>query len=194
MSSASQKNGHRTYLRIVSKEKARLYDQTVMPTHYVGTIRDESRLAYATLSQTLKDHLWVSFDVSAIRVTADGKPYHKDNQYYFSLAHSDHYIACAVGFSEMGVDIEDTKNIPQKIHAKFMTETEIIARVDPLLTWVTKEAYSKLLGLGLRFSFSKHPAADMRDEYFHAIQQGADYMCALFCADKDTDITVGVIA
>lgn len=194
MSSVNQKNRHKVCLRIVSKEKARLYEQTAMPEHYVGTIRDESRLAYATLAHLLEEQFSTSFEASAIHAAADGKPYHKDNQYHFSLAHSDQYIACALGYSEMGVDIEDSKDISQKIHSKFMTEIEVTERVDPLVTWVTKEAYSKLQGLGLRLSFSKHSATEMRDEYLHTIQQGADYICVLFCANKDVDITVGVIA
>lgn len=193
MNSANQKNRHKVYLLIVSKEKAGSYKQASMPSHYDGTIRDESRLAYATLAQLLESQFSMSFDVSAIHVTADGKPYHKDNQYFFSLAHSDRYIACALGFSEMGVDIEDSKDVSQKIHTKFMTETEIIERVDPLVTWVTKEAYSKLRGIGLRLSFNKHSAAEMRDEYLHTIQLGEDYICALFCTNTEAEITVEVI-
>lgn len=193
MNSTNQKNRHAVYLHIVSKEKAKLYKQTTMPSHYTGTVRDESRLAYATLAELLEHQFGVSFDATAIQATAEGKPHHKDNLYHFSLAHSDHYIACAVGFSEVGVDIEGSKNISQKIHSKFMTDAEVMERVDPLVTWVTKEAYSKLRGIGLQLSFSKHSAAEMRDEYLHTIQLGEDYICALFCTNTDAEITVEVI-
>lgn len=191
--SVARKRNNPLYLVIVSKDSAKKYQQVTMPTHYSGTIREESRLAHAVLARVLKERLGISYDEAAIDVTNYGKPHQKNDQYYFSLAHSSKYIACAVGYSDLGVDIEQTKKIPKKLHSKIMTESEIVERVDPLSAWVMKEAYSKLRGLGLRLSFHRRSVTEMQAEYPHTLQQASDYICALFYSDKDANLTIEVV-
>lgn len=188
----NQVSRHSAYLSIIGKESASVYKQVDMPPHYTGTIRDESRLAYAVLAHSLKEHLGLSFDATTIRVTKDGKPFHKDNEYYFSLAHSNKYIACVIGLSNLGVDIEQPREIPKKLYSKILTEAEIKEDYNPLLTWVIKEAYSKLQGLGLRLAFNKHAEIEMRHKYPHVIQETADYICVLFYTYENTDLNIKV--
>lgn len=180
------------YLSIIGKERASVYKQVDMLPHYTGSIRDESRLAYAVLANSLKEHLGLPFDATTIRVTKDGKPFQKDNEYYFSLAHSNEYIACAIGLSNLGVDIEQPREISKKLYSKILTEAEIKEDYNPLLTWVIKEAYSKFQGLGLRLAFNKHAEIEMRHKCPHVIQETADYVCALFYTNENTDLNIKV--
>ncbi len=194
MSLLSTGREHPLYLTVVSKDKAREYPHVEMPAHYISTIREESRLAYAVLAKVLQDRFNVVYCADTIYVTSYGKPYNSDNQYYFSLSHSNDFIACAVGQCEVGVDIEQPKKIHEKLHPKIMTKSEIAEQADPLSTWIIKEAYSKLQGLGLYLPFSEKTVVAMQNEYPHTIQNTAHYICALFYIDKNAAISIEMTA
>ena len=47
-------------------------------------------------------------------------------------------------------------------------------------------------GLGLRIAFNKHAEIEMRHKYPHVIQETADYVCALFYTNENTDLNIKV--
>jgi len=99
----------------------------------------------------------------AYSVENSGKPYWEPNQKmpisvyqtpFLSISHSGRYVALSLSYYEVGVDIQQRKNInTDRISDRFFTEREsaLIAR-DPELfftIWSRKEAWGKCEGGGL---------------------------------------------
>lgn len=165
--------------------------KVAVPRHYNGTVRSETNLAYALLSQILQSFTGKQYNASDIHVTSKGKPYHYANDYFFSYAHTSDYIACVVSASEVGLDLEQPRVIPKKLHSKIVTIEEMQTEVDPLLAWVVKEAYSKLVGEGLGLGFSRYSMAKLLDDTNNLVMQNNDYTLAVFCSDQSAKITQG---
>ena len=84
----------------------------------------------------------------------NGKPYLKGgNLPYFSLAHSDHFVVCAVDNSPIGIDIEPLSPIRPAVLRRCFSEKEQawIGDNSERFTrlWTMKEAYMKMTGTGL---------------------------------------------
>lgn len=186
----NQEGIHKVFLRIVSKEQAGAYKQVNIPQHYTSTIRDESRLAYAVLARSLKEDLGLMYDAATIYVTKDGKPFHEDNEYYFSFTHSDIYIACAIADEEVGVDIEQARTIKPQLLRKILTPEEINDSVNPIRAWVIKEAYGKFIGLGIGLGFTTLSAESLQNKYPNIILDEKSFICSLFYTNPDTDVQV----
>lgn len=178
------------YLYIVSKRIAMSYTTIELPGHYTGTVREESKLSYATLSVILHSKFGVTFNPQDILVTKEGKPYQKNNAYHFSYAHCTDYIACAVGSEKIGVDIEQPREVPDKIYSKILTNTEITNRVNPLYSWVIKEAYTKLGNPESRIIFSSRAAEELLQRAPSVIVQTIECLCALFHTKKSTKVII----
>ncbi len=104
------------------------------------------------LLKWMLDYLGMEF--CDIGISDYGKPYFKSGDIRFNYSHSNNYIACAVSFFEVGVDIEDTgRKISDRVSNRYLDgERDIKKRLEK---WVRKEAYGKLKGLGLLIDFSK---------------------------------------
>ena len=82
-----------------------------------------------------------------------GKPYIKNNPIYFNISHSKEYIVCAVSDSEIGVDIEHlTYNAATAKRICTEDELKLVKNAhDFTKIWVKKEAYIKMIGIGLEY-------------------------------------------
>ncbi len=94
-----------------------------------------------------------------------GKPYIRDNPFYFSISHSDDYVFFAASQQEIGADIQKKCKVKMnQIMGRFFAEgkenikkdlpdkTEQIEKIDSdtfFRLWTKKEAYGKLLGVGV---------------------------------------------
>lgn len=94
---------------------------------------------------------------SDILYTENGKPYFKDNDLYFSIAHTKNAIALAVSEKPIGVDIEKIRDTKNDIAKRFFTSDEnkfINSSSDKgqafFEIWTKKEAYLKQVGTGLK--------------------------------------------
>lgn len=96
----------------------------------------------------------------AVKYGEKGKPYLKDDAFFFNLSHSGEYAACAVSDREIGVDIQQcVPAAAERLAERFFSETERRAletcgtkeerQALFFRLWARKEAYGKLLGEGV---------------------------------------------
>ena len=86
-----------------------------------------------------------------------GKPYLKNNNWYFNISHSFNYIITTISDKEIGIDIEKIRNTPLNVINYFATQNEkkyilankkyIFERIFKIYT--LKEAYFKMKGENL---------------------------------------------
>ncbi|WP_304508544.1 4'-phosphopantetheinyl transferase family protein [Anaerotignum sp.] len=96
-----------------------------------------------------------------IEVTANGKPYLPNKEYYFSLSHSGRYAICTFSKVPVGCDIEKTRDkLPRttKIFSiqeekEFITLEEKEKRQIFFQLWTCKESITKLIGKGIAYPF-----------------------------------------
>lgn len=86
--------------------------------------------------------------------TENGKPYIKNNPFYFSLSHSGKNAAAAVSEFPVGIDIEAVGNIKDSVIRHVCTENEIKyineTGIESFFKiWTYKEAYFKTTGDGI---------------------------------------------
>ena len=140
--------------------------------------REESRKAYSLLKQMMRMGK-ISFDISNIGITANGKPYFIDNRIKFNYSHSMHYIACVLSDCEVGIDIEDDFKISKEASFLYLNKSSSNLRYQ----WVMKEAYFKLKGDFSDEEFKKIKVDDI--DLFHHIIEKDNYFCVVFCEKKD---------
>lgn len=111
--------------------------------------------AYLLLDKMLGD---VSITSYEIKKTEFGKPYIENNPVYFSIAHTDGLVCCAVSTSECGIDCEKIapRDKIKEMSERYFTENEIkvieksgYSYEEFLRIWTCKEAIGKRLGCGL---------------------------------------------
>ena len=101
----------------------------------------------------------------------NGKPYFKNYPLQFNLSHSGSYVFCGVSHQEIGVDIQEIRDVKEVSLAKrFFSERESMAlefcendeeRSQLFFRmWTRKEAYGKLTGQGLAGIMKKDLWAD----------------------------------
>jgi len=82
-----------------------------------------------------------------------GKPYLKNNSFYFSLSHSKGVIGFIKSDKEIGLDIELIRDYDySKVSKRVLNDNDLLNVVDSvsfLKIWTIKEAFIKYLGVGL---------------------------------------------
>lgn len=89
---------------------------------------------------------------------------HKENQYFVNLSHTESIVVAAISNHSVGIDIELKRRSARRVISRVMTEAEKTWISDELLLpereietsiflWSAKEAFSKALGLGMKFGF-----------------------------------------
>lgn len=115
-----------------------------------------SNYAWHILENILKDYS-IELNKDKIIYNSNGKPYLKEEQIYFNIAHSNDLVAIAVSDSEVGIDIEQIDNLSymleNKIYEKWLDQRSIkdmLKEKNKLqyLTkeWVIRESLIKLFG------------------------------------------------
>lgn len=93
-----------------------------------------------------------------------GKPFLPGNRIYFSISHSENYVAYAIAKKEVGIDIQaqrtfsNLNGLIEKVchpNERVLLEKSLNRESDFLKIWNLKEAYSKCVGLGIQTQFSK---------------------------------------
>lgn len=104
-----------------------------------------------------------------IEVTAKGKPFLPNNEYFFSMSHSGKFAICAFSDSPIGCDIEKLRDNFPRVTKKILTadedatfqtldESEQIAFFFRL--WTCKESVTKWIGKGIAYPFVNFSAME----------------------------------
>lgn len=109
--------------------------------------------ADALCRKAISEFCGVNADEILIALSPFGKPYIKNLPVYFSISHSGDFAVCAVSNEEIGIDIEQIRQVHPRIHEKFCTESEAeyirTTENGIFKIWTLKEAYFKCIGTGL---------------------------------------------
>ena len=142
-------------------------------------VKLETNQAMTLLKKQLN---YLDLKLPEIRISANGKPYFKNSNLFFNYSHSKNYIACAVSFYEVGIDIEETtRNINDNIAKKYLDNVN--GNKKRIETWVKKESYSKLKGLGLKIGFQNIKLSEIKTKNLYIKEK--KYMCSIYCDNED---------
>ena len=143
--------------------------------------KNETKQAKIILKKMLD---YLEKNIPEIYISLNGKPYFKDSNIYFNYSHSKNYIACAISYYEIGIDIEETtRKINDDIAKKYLDN--VIGNEKRIETWVKKESYSKLKGLGLQMKFQNIKLDKIKTK--NLFISGKDYMCSIYCDNDDVE-------
>ncbi len=121
---------------------------------------EDNRLRAMSAGMLIKD-MCDKLDIAYPKVLRDehGKPYIEGHpEIYFNISHSGMFAVLAYGDKPVGIDIQETRNVTESFARRILNESEYDSydMSDPKAicrVWTVKEAYSKLLGLGLGYDF-----------------------------------------
>lgn len=94
-----------------------------------------------------------------IKVDSFGKPYLPNENIYFNISHSGNYVVLVSDDNEIGIDIEEIREIPEGVANRCFTTDEInylnanYSEVNFYKIWTAKESILKAIGKG----FSVNP-------------------------------------
>lgn len=107
------------------------------------------------LLKAMQDKGFKHFSFSEIQYQSSGKPF-VNSGLYFNMSHNGRFLACGVGEVELGLDVEEMKEIDWEIFRSYFSSTEwdLIQKAERPLAqfyqyWTVKEAILKLIGTGL---------------------------------------------
>ena len=115
-------------------------------------VQKEKLFAWELLRRTVEEKLNIPFESLKIEKSPAGK--WKADGICFSISHSDGAVAVAVGYENLGIDIESVQRHREGIEKQILTENEreYLASVQTdekcrcvIELWTKKEAYFKLL-------------------------------------------------
>lgn len=127
-----------------------------------------------------------------------GKPYIlNDTDYFFSVSHSDNRIAFAGGNFPIGIDVERISRGSIKIAKRFFTDNEynfIKAGREQSEAfceiWTAKEAYVKMLGVGLSKPFKSFDVLDKSLDCCFMTKRLPEYILTVCAEQAVSEITV----
>lgn len=115
----------------------------------------------------------------------NGKPYIKNNIYYFNISNKDDITVLLLSDYECGVDIEKIK-YNEKIVNKYYNKKEQrlvnkAKKKEEAFTkiWVKKESYIKMLGIGLKYGIENVDTTKIK----YKIKKYGDYYIG-YCLNK----------
>ena len=130
-----------------------------------------------------------------------GKPFLTNNpDIHHNISHSGHYVACAVAYAPVGIDIETIKNVDLKIAERFFAadETSYISNGPQaerfFEIWTKKESRIKMEGKGLSKpleSFSVLDSADAGNIAYREVFRSDEAICHVcLCGGENPSVRV----
>ena len=127
-----------------------------------GSFRNETKIAYLLLNALHYKNFKKCINMDTIVRDENGKPIFSDKDLYFNISHSKDYIACSLSPVNIGIDIEQDRDIKNNIIEKIKHHND--ENISLIELWNIKEAYSKYLGIGLKLDFSKISIEDIKEK------------------------------
>ena len=133
----------------------------------------------------LKEMLnYFNLKMPEIIILTNGKPIFKNSNIYFNYSHSKNYIACAVSLCNVGIDIEETsRTIDDAISKKYLDNVK--SQSKRLESWVKKEAYSKLKGLGIQIGIQNIKLDEIKEKNYFINKK--ECMCAIYTTNDNIE-------
>lgn len=131
--------------------KSYLDDESTNKINKLKNISDQKRSIVSKL--LLKDILKLNkISNDLIIYNEYGKPYLKNNEFFFNISHCEDYVVLVTSAYEVGIDIQKIQKTNhlivnkkyQKEEQDYVTDDEKFTRV-----WTLKESYLKAIGKGL---------------------------------------------
>lgn len=123
------------------------------------------------------------------RYSEQGKPFLVDGCTYFSISHSQNWVAIAVSQVDVGADLQVISPVRTAVLRRVFTQEEqnYIGEDAERFTecWVRKEAYAKYTGMGL--------AAHLTTPIPEAPRCTGRYADVVYCIYGDTDVEITTI-
>ena len=135
-----------SFYELIYKEKRNKIDKLLDFSE-----KKKSIIAEIMLKDLLLDYD-IEYEQCSFKVSDNGKPYISNYDIYFSISHSKNYIAVCVSKNNIGIDIEDQKEIDNSILDYISTKEEkkfIKSNNSFLILFTLKEAYIKLNDLNI---------------------------------------------
>ena len=140
-------------LKIISKENRKKCHRFKFKEDALRTLYGELIVRHVLCQQ-------FSFKNEEIEIlkSAEGKPYIKDFPIHFNISHAGDFVVCVFNEQEVGIDIEQIKDVDLGIAKRFFCQREyedlfaqkITDQLDYFYSlWTLKESYMKYLGTGM---------------------------------------------
>lgn len=189
---------------------------TVLPSR--NTLRKQIwRAGRLVLRHGLKQVLHQEPGPVNLKYNPYGKPYLVDYpEIFFNLSHSDNWIVCAISDREIGIDVEQIRDIscmPAIVEKMFspsermqVMDLEGFAGLDMFFSvWTLKESFVKYLGRGFSLPFHTFSISESAGEYqvtwakkdndckFQLWDKPPGYKIALCCEESVLDVALVIL-
>ena len=148
------------------------------------------------LKYALKENGFSDDKIEDIEYNTNGKPFIQ-NAFYFNLSHSNNIIVLACYNSEIGIDIEQIREVDSTKLSAFLSEKEIHeirqSNKPNLLfadIWTKKEAFVKAIGKGIaktpfaKIQISENTISYLDKKYFCTKISIQNNMSSHFCVEQ----------
>ncbi len=177
-----------------------------------SSVSDKRRLALSRIKRedarlvSLASEILLAFSLkiplpAPYKTDKNGKPYIPTLP-FFNISHSGNFVVCAVSNKEVGVDIENKGRMKTSLARKILSDKEVFASqtvsgalLQTLLCekWVRKEAYLKMLGIGLRRSMTDLTFDGdklLEDEVFSRVYKLSPNYFICFCRSEEVPVSI----
>lgn len=165
------------YLCIKKKKDIKI-DKNLNYPHFVK--KEESKMAY-TLLKNMMNKVGIIFDFNKLRISSNYKPYYED--IYFSYSHSKNYIAIVIAPFNIGIDIEEYREISKTVNEMYLNNSDT-----PLEDWVKKESYFKLLDSSQEDDFKNIDINKINTNNYFIDNE--EYKCSINYVGNKTEIVM----
>jgi len=145
-------------LGFISKENREKCRNSRFKKDKLRTLYGELMVRYILCKKLLLENK----DIELLK-SETGKPYVKNCSIHFNISHSGDFVVCVFSDQEIGIDIEQMKEVNLKVAKRFFCQCEYQDLLDKkgsdqncyfYSLWTLKESYIKWLGTGLLTSLN----------------------------------------
>ena len=158
-----------------------------MKVYLIKSNTDTKKLSSVLFPRVFYLETGENVSYEALRRNENGKP-QAENGIYFNISHSGEYWCIAFSDSECGIDIELDRQLRARMSHKILFEGEQLIDDNLLKNWVIKEAYAKMVGVGISISFSTIDIENVKEEYEVSDLSNDGYICYAIGATPVTDV------